>query len=104
MVLGAQVYEPEELQKLLRLAAWKDASIRLARQLTAAKLNCSNGLDCSAIAVTIANADKLLGRFEGELPFEVIPFGKVGQRMLRLAERLERFNLGQALQQLAESD
>jgi hypothetical protein len=45
-----------------------DASLVLAHQLVAAKLNIANGSDPTIIATTVAAADRLLALFGDKLP------------------------------------
>ncbi|KKK92079.1 hypothetical protein LCGC14_2706510, partial [marine sediment metagenome] len=70
-----------------------DASLILAHQLIAAKLNVANGVDGSAIGDTIAEADGLL-RIGGKLPYGVATDSDTGQAMVGAAELLDAFNNG----------
>jgi hypothetical protein len=71
-----------------------DASLILAKQLIAAKLNIANGSDPAPISSTIAHADSLLSGFSGKLPYNVDPSSPTGQMMVRDANRLARYNNG----------
>src|SRR5262249_8971761 len=75
LMLGSQVYTEGELLTVLRMPtarrAGVDASLILARQLIAAKLNIANGADPTTIGTTVADADRLLAVFGGKLPYGV---------------------------------
>lgn len=72
-----------------------DASLILAHQLIAAKLNIANGCDPNSISVTIALADSLLSPFAGKLPYGVRPSSADGQPMVTQACVLEDYNTGE---------
>lgn len=69
-----------------------DASLILAHQLIAAKLNILNGADGSTISSAIARADAILATFSGDLPYRVDPFSSTGQEMVQLGAALDRYN------------
>jgi hypothetical protein len=92
--LGNQTYTKTELLALLNSVVTGDASITLAQQLIAAKLNIANGANPTPIATTIALADALLGGFSGKLPYAVSPNSDTGKTMTALAATLESYNLG----------
>ena len=93
LVLGSQTYTKTELLNILAtFPSPGDASLVLAQQLIAAKLNIANGSDPAPISSTIADADSLLSMFSGKLPYNVDPNSPHGRRMLRDAHRLEEFN------------
>jgi hypothetical protein len=71
LTLGAESYTAAELLAVFDTAVKGDASLTLADQLIAAKLNIENGADDSAVAVTIQNADAWLSTFSGKLPYKV---------------------------------
>jgi len=71
-----------------------DASLILARQLIAAKLNLANGSDPTSISSAIATADALLAAYSGKLPYEVRPSSDAGQQMVSTANMLENYNKG----------
>ena len=64
-----------ELLKILKTAVGSrpkaDASLILADQLIAAKLNIANNSDHAPIVSTIADTDSLLRGFSGKLPYKV---------------------------------
>jgi hypothetical protein len=95
LTLGGQTYTQRELLALLNLPTRNDASIILAHQLIAAKLNIANGSDPTPISATITDADSLLSRFAGKLPYRVSPSSPIGQAMVNDAEVLDRYNNGQ---------
>src|SRR5207247_888170 len=78
LTLGNQAYAQAELLTLLTSPVAGDASVLLARQLIAAKLNIANGSDPTPIASTIADADGLLSGFAGKLPDGVAPSSVTG--------------------------
>jgi hypothetical protein len=71
MTVGAKSYTATELLAVFDTAVKGDASLILADQLIAAKLNIENGADDSDVAVTIQNADAWLSTFSGSLPYKV---------------------------------
>ena len=71
-----------------------DASLLLAHQLTAAKLNIANGSDPTPVASTIADADSSLSAFSGKLPYRVRTNSAAGQRMVNDASTLDSYNNG----------
>ncbi len=60
LTLGAVTFSKTEALALLKTPPRGDATITLAHQLIAAKLNVANGADPSAIASTLAEADAFL--------------------------------------------
>ena len=73
-----------------------DASLNLAHQSIAAKLNIAAGSDPTPIASTIAHADSLLAMFSGKLPYHVAPSSNIGQMMVSDANTLDNYNNGHA--------
>jgi len=71
-----------------------DASLVLARQLIAAKLNLANGSDPTTIGTTVAEADRLLAVSGGKLPYGVRRSSVSGQSMVSDAELLRSYNTG----------
>ena len=71
-----------------------DASLNLAHQLIAAKLNIAAGSDPTPIASTITHADSLLSMFSGKLPYHVAPSSNIGQMMVSDASTLDNYNNG----------
>lgn len=94
LTLGSQTYIKAELLVLLHNATKTDASVILARQLIAAKLNLANGSDPASISGTIAHADGILSNFSGKLPFKVKPSSIAGQAMVADAGVLDNYNSG----------
>ncbi|MEE8452101.1 MAG: hypothetical protein V3R99_09310 [Thermoguttaceae bacterium] len=72
LTLGNETYSKGELIDLLKTSVSGDASLILAHQLIAAKLNLAAGVDGSSITNTIAEADALLS-IGGRLPQGVTP-------------------------------
>ena len=72
-----------------------DASLILADQLIAAKLNIANGADGTPVTSTIADADVVLGPpYSGPLPYHVRTNTTNGHRMVNDAATLESYNNG----------
>ena len=94
LALGSQIYSKAELLVLLNNATKTDASIILARQLIAAKLNLANGSDAAPINATIAHADDIMSSFSGKLPFKVKSSAAAGQAMIADAAVLDNYNSG----------
>ncbi len=94
LILGHEIYTQAELLGLLSEPTRGDASLILARQLIAARLNVANGADNSTIAATIAAADTWLGNYAGTLPYDVSPSLPEGQQAVALANTLEQYNDG----------
>ncbi len=94
LLLGDQSYEQNELSAILRGSSNADASLGLARQLIAARLNVAGGADDSAIASTLTAADDWLGNYTSRLPYDVSPASPAGQQATSLADTLEQYNDG----------
>jgi len=92
LTLGSQTYTEAELLTILGTPVRGDASLILAYQLIAAKLNIANGACGSSITATIAAADTALSAFTGKLPYNVAPSSTAGQTMTSLAANLDTFN------------
>jgi RHS repeat-associated protein len=90
----AHTYTQGELLALLHAPVRGDASLSLAHQLIAAKLNVASGAGAAPVALAVGYADWLLGRFPGKLPYRVTPHSKTGLAMLVTAEVLELYNTG----------
>src|SRR5262249_58464977 len=71
LMLGSQTYTESELLAVLQMRTAHDASLKLADQLIAAKLNIASGSDPTTIGTTVADADRLLALFAGKLPYGV---------------------------------
>ena len=99
LTLGSQSYTKSELLNILKTPIGKgpkaDASLILADQLIAAKLNIANGSDPAPISSTITHADSLLSAFGGnKLPYKVKPSSATGQMMVNDATVLSNYNNG----------
>jgi hypothetical protein len=94
LMLGSQTYNMMELLNILGTPSGGDASLILAKQLIAAKLNIANGSDPTPISSTIADADSLLSMFSGKLPYNVKPSSDIGQMMINDANTLDQYNNG----------
>ncbi len=92
LTLGSQTYTQAELLTILRTPVSGDASLILAHQLIAAKLNIANNACGTPVAATIASADSVLSGFAGKLPYSVAPSSSTGQTMVGLADTLDSFN------------
>ena len=99
LVLGSQTYTQSELLPVLGMTgrrARADASLILARQLIAAKLNVANGSDPASIGTTVADGDGLLAVFAGTLPYGVGRSSALGRSMVRDGELLRTYNSGRS--------
>src|SRR5207248_11542049 len=98
LTLGSQTYTKTELLIILNtpIGSGKnaDASLILADQLIAAKLNVANGSDPASVSSTITHADSLLSGFSGKLPYGVRTNSTNGQRMVNDGAALESYNKG----------
>ena len=93
--LGSQTYSQAELLSLLGKPSSGDASLILARQLIAAKLNIAAGIDNKPIAAIIADSDQRLSAFSGKLPYKVKSSSTAGKGMVADVDKLENFNEGE---------
>ena len=93
-MLGSQTYTKAELLNILNHPNFFDASVILAVQLIAAKLNIAAGSDPTLVSTIITHADGLLSMFSGKLPYHVNPFSNIGQMMVHDALTLECYNNG----------
>ena len=93
-MLGSQTYTKMELLHILMTPVGGDASLNLAHQLIAAKLNIANGSDPTPVSSTITHADSLLSMFSGKLPYHVKPSSPIGQMMVSDANTLDNYNNG----------
>jgi N-acetylneuraminic acid mutarotase len=98
MTLGNQTYSKTELLTILKTSVGTgtkaDASLILADQLIAAKLNIANGSDPSPVSSTITHADSLLFPFSGKLPYKVKTSSAIGQMMVNDGTTLGNYNNG----------
>jgi hypothetical protein len=96
LTLGSQTYTQTELLAILTTPSTGDASLILAKQLIAAKLNiASNTVQVPAVTAAITDADSLLSGFSGKLPYHVAPSSTTGQLMVSDATVLDIYNNGQ---------
>ena len=94
LMLGSQMYTQLELIGILNTPPQGDASIILAHQLIAAKLNIAAGADSSAVSSIIAQGDAVLAAFPNKLPFGVAPSSTEGTAMTSLGGVLDVYNSG----------
>jgi len=94
LALGAETYGKDELRDLLRAPPRGDASLILAHQLIAAKLNVANGSDPAPVSAEIDEADALLAGYGGRLPYDVPPSSDAGGAMVAVASLLDDYNTG----------
>ena len=92
--LGDESYSQEELLNLLKTPTKGDASIILAYQLIAAKLNVENGASPSTIQNTLEDADEWMAQFDAKLPYRIKTNTEQGQIAVELAETLDQYNNG----------
>jgi len=98
LMLGTQPYSQSELVDILNMPVGKgknaDASLILAKQLIAAKLNIANGVAASEeIQDSVDSADELIG--SNTIPMSVGPRTASGKHMTNVAGFLESFNNGE---------
>ena len=94
LLLGAEIYTQSEALALLETPPEGDASLILAQQLIAARLNVAGGNDGSPIADTSAVADDWLDSYEGRLPYEIECSSTDGQVAVTLAVTLYEYSSG----------
>jgi hypothetical protein len=98
LTLGNQIYTKAELLVILNTPAGTgrnaDASLILAYQLIAAKLNAESGANTGSVDATIEAADGLLSWYDGRLPLSVRSSAANGQMMIEYGEILDTFNNG----------
>jgi hypothetical protein len=104
LTLGSQSYTQVELLAIMNMAPAGDASIIVARQLIAVKLNVANGADATAVSVTIVEADTLLAKFEGKLPYNIAPSSDDGQKMVIQGSTFDAYNQGLLSANCAEEE
>jgi hypothetical protein len=92
LTLGTVSYTQEQLLAILNSSVKGDASLILAYQLIAAKLNAANGSNPCASADTIAAADALIGGRTIPIIPKITPNSPEGQQMVSLAATLEQYN------------
>jgi hypothetical protein len=92
LTLGTVSYTQEELLSILNTPVKGDASLILAYQLIAAKLNAANGSNPCSIQATIAAADLLIGDRMIPISPKITPNSPEGQQMVSLAATLEQYN------------
>ena len=98
MTLGSQTYAQNELLAILQMvvtALRPDASVTLAQQLIAARLNEANDAAPGPMLQPSMVADALLAGFRGNLPYRVLPNTATGQQMTNVGLQLSRYNTGQ---------
>lgn len=97
-VLGNETYTRTELLAVLNTPSGSgkkaDASLILAYQLIAAKLNVANGIDPIPLGTAISDGEYLLSLYNGKLPYMVASSTPNGQNMIGIALFLESFNKG----------
>lgn len=98
LTLGSQSYDQAELLTIMntriRAGGEADASLILAHQLIAARLNLANGSDPAPVSGTIDDADALLSSFPGKLPYGVERSSQSGREMFKDAAVLNDYNHG----------
>jgi hypothetical protein len=92
--LGTVIYTQAELLAILNSSVKGDASLILAYQLIAAKLNIANGSNPCPIQSTIAAADALIAGRTIPITPKISPSKGDGPQMVSLAATLELYNSG----------
>jgi hypothetical protein len=90
LTLGTVNYTQAQLIGFLQQPPRGDASLILAKQLIAAKLNTANG--AGGAEALILNADRLLAAFTGPLPYHIKTTSSPGTAMVTSADALATFN------------
>ena len=93
LLLGDNSYTKEQLLELLNMPVKGDASLILAKQLIAAKLNIANGGASDPVAGTIIHADDLIGT--DLIPMKIKPSKSLGKLMTSDASMLDEYNNGE---------
>ena len=94
LVLGDQTYSQSELLSILNNPGGADASMILAVQLIAAKLDIANGSDPSPVRSAGAAADSLLSGNGTKLPYRIKPSTPIGQSMTQTGSVLQGYTAG----------
>ena len=95
LTLGSQTYTKTDLLTIWTTPTMGDASLILAHQLIAAKLNIANGSgEPAPVHSTITHADSVLSGFSGKLPYNVKSSSPNGQAMVTDATTLDNYNDG----------
>jgi hypothetical protein len=98
LTLGTVTYSQAQLLAILKLSPGSgtkaDASLILAQQLIAAKLNLANGASPCPIASTVAAADALIGGRRIPIVPKITPPTAEGNQMVSLAGPLGQYNTG----------
>lgn len=94
LVLGDRSYAQDELVELLRTPTRGDASLILAHQLIAAKLNIAHGSDPTPVRNIVNEADDLLSSSGGTLRHRMKSSSLSGRQMTDLAQVLDEYNNG----------
>lgn len=92
LALGALTYGSYELLSLLGQPNRGDASLYLAQQLIATKLNILRGSDPTSINDAVALADQLLALYPDQLPFDIAKDDPNRDLMIAVAQQLDEFN------------
>ena len=100
---AGHIYSQDRLMALLNGPTKGDASLILALQLIAAKLNQAR-TGYAPIAETVVQADALMAAFRRPLPYGVGSRTPVGTQMTAVAAILERYNTGQILGSCGQSN
>ena len=93
LTLGSQTYTQTQLLTILTTPVKGDASLILADQLIAAKLNIAHGSNPAPVSASITDADSLLSQFgSNRLPYSVGTSSAIGQQMVNDANVFDRYN------------
>jgi hypothetical protein len=90
--LGVQFYTQAQIIDLLRAATGDDASLIMAFELVAAKLNIANGSDPIAVRNALLAGDRLLADYNIRLPYAIGLDGQAARLMLDNTTVLEFYN------------
>lgn len=96
IIIGGQIYSQAELLIILNTPSEGDASLILAKQIIATKLNIANGQDPTIVQGVIDQADALLSTYAsvGKLPYNIPPSSTDGQTLVNVATVADAYNNG----------
>ena len=98
LILGSESYDKAELLALVNTrvdsSGSADASLVLAHQLIAAKLNVAQGSDPGPISSTITESDALLSGFAGKLPYHISRSSEQAHPLVHAGRILDGYNHG----------
>ena len=95
LILGDQSYTQSQLLTILGTSTTSDASLVLARNLIAAKLDLLNFSSPAPVSGTVATADGLLAQYAGLLPYKVGASSTAAKSMQKASTVLNNYDSDQ---------